>query len=46
MSQETTACRLRDRGQLTLPVETRRELGLEKGDFVKLDVKPLAEGDD
>jgi AbrB family looped-hinge helix DNA binding protein len=43
MSERTAACRLRDRGQLTLPAETRRELGLEAGDYVVIDVEPLGD---
>lgn len=32
-------------GRVTIPAEVRRELGLEEGDYVIVDVQPLEEGD-
>ena len=39
----TCPARVRDRGQVTIDANVRRELGLESGDFVKLTVEPLEE---
>lgn len=36
--------RVLERGRVTIPADLRREMGLEKGDYVVIDVKPL-EGD-
>lgn len=30
-----------DDGRVTIPADIRRELGLEKGDYVVVDVRPL-----
>ncbi|MDL0136383.1 AbrB/MazE/SpoVT family DNA-binding domain-containing protein [Halobacterium salinarum] len=30
-----------DDGRVTIPAEVRRELGIEKGDYVVIDVEPL-----
>ncbi len=30
-------------GRVTIPAEVRRELGLERGDYVLVDVQPLEE---
>lgn len=37
--------RLIDDGRVTVPAEIRRELGLEKGDYVVIDVYPLPRGE-
>jgi AbrB family looped-hinge helix DNA binding protein len=36
--------RVIDNGRVTIPAEVRRELGLEKGDYVLIHVTPLEEG--
>ena len=33
-------------GRITLPMSVRRELGLERGDFVIIDVRPVDEVND
>ena len=33
-------------GRITLPKSVRQELALERGDFVIIDVRPVAEGED
>lgn len=33
-------------GRITLPKSVRRELGLERGDFVVIDVRPVDEVND
>lgn len=42
MSQAPT--RVINDGRVTIPADVRRELGIEEGDYVLIDVKPL-EGD-
>lgn len=37
--------RIINEGRVTIPADTRRELGLEEGDFVLIDVRPM-EGQD
>lgn len=32
-------------GRVAIPADIRRELGLDTGDYVVLDVRPLEEGD-
>ena len=39
MSQAPT--RVINDGRVTIPAEVRRELGIEEGDYVLIDVKPL-----
>ena len=34
-----------DAGRVTIPADVRRELGIEQGDYVMVDVKPLPAGD-
>jgi len=36
--------RVIDDGRVTIPVDIRRELGLQEGDYVVLDVEPLEVG--
>jgi len=33
-------------GRVTIPADVRRELGIERGDYVMVDVKPLPAGDE
>lgn len=36
--------RVLEQGRVTIPADVRRNLGLEQGDYVIVDVKPLEEG--
>ncbi|TKX85743.1 AbrB/MazE/SpoVT family DNA-binding domain-containing protein [Halorubrum sp. SS5] len=36
--------RILEQGRVTIPADLRREMGLEKGDYVVIDVKPLEGG--
>lgn len=42
MSQAPT--RVLSNGRVTIPAEVRRDLGIEHGDYVVIDVKPLEGG--
>jgi len=33
-------------GRVTIPAEVRRDLGLEQGDYVLIDIEPLSGGQD
>ena len=46
MVKKTCAAKLNDRGRVTIDVDVRRELNLEKGDYVELVVKPLGESNE
>jgi len=37
---------LRQRGQVTVPAEVRRELNLKEGDYILIDIEPLSGGKD
>jgi len=36
--------RVIDDGRVTIPADVRREIGIEKGDYVMIDVQPLDGG--
>jgi len=38
--------RVLKQGRVTIPADVRRELGIESGDYVMVDVKPLPAGDE
>ena len=38
--------RVLEQGRVTIPAEVRRNLNLEKGDYVVIDVEPLGELDE
>lgn len=33
-------------GRITIPAHIRREIGVEKGDYVMVDIRPLERGND
>lgn len=37
--------RVLEQGRVTIPADVRRDLGLEQGDYVIVDVQPLEESD-
>jgi len=39
MMVEEAIIRLRRNGVLTIPIEIRKKLGLEKGDFLQIDIE-------
>lgn len=44
MAQAPT--RVIDDGRVTIPAHIRRELGIEKGDYILVNIRPLEDGDD
>lgn len=42
----TAPARVINDGRVTIPVEARRELGIEEGDYVLIDIRPIREGSD
>jgi AbrB family looped-hinge helix DNA binding protein len=37
--------RLQENGRVTIPVDVRKHLSIEKGDYVMVDVKPIDEAE-
>ena len=35
-----------DAGRVTIPADVRRDLGIEQGDYVMVDIEPLPAGDE
>jgi len=46
MGNTTIPVPVRRRGQVTIPAEVRHEMGIDEGDYVLLEVKPLSEAND
>lgn len=42
----TAPTRVLKQGRVTIPADVRRELGLNPGDYVVVDVRPLTEEDE
>ena len=42
--QREAPVRVIDDGRVTIPADLRQELGIEKGDYVMIDVQPLEVG--
>jgi DNA-binding transcriptional regulator/RsmH inhibitor MraZ len=43
MSSKTATAQVRSDGRVTIPQSVRRQLGLQKDDFVVIDVSPVEE---
>jgi AbrB family looped-hinge helix DNA binding protein len=44
--QETATARISTNGRVVIPKDIRSQLGLNSGDYVIMDVRPVAEGGD
>jgi len=41
MTESTCPAKINERGRVTIDVDTRRKLGLDSGDWVLIEVRPL-----
>ena len=46
MKQAKAPTRLIDDGRVTIPVDIRRELGIEEGDYVVIEIEPFNGGEE
>jgi len=46
MAESKQPAKIQSGGRVSIDIDTRRELGLEQGDYVMIDVQPLPAGDE